>query len=75
MFCAVGHLLRKTSILAYLMPTTVFAIALELDPEFFVNKLQFEKNDQSWLRCMAYYDEFTPEEHAKRGGVWFQVGS
>ena len=64
----------------------VFAIALELPEETFVEMHKYEEEDDSWFRCewvtlqtnsklkpdMAYYDEHKPEDEAKVGGVWLK---
>ncbi|KAJ5607367.1 hypothetical protein N7537_003986 [Penicillium hordei] len=50
----------------------LFALSLELPSETFVDKHRFELHDESWFRYMAYYDEFSPDEEAKLGGVWLK---
>ena len=48
----------------------VFAIALELPEETFVNMHKFDVNDESWMRYMKYYDEYSAEEQKTIEGVW-----
>lgn len=66
----------------------MFAIALEIDSETFVNMHKADELDDAWFRCtfctlslrktlssyqdMAYYDEFDPEDEKKVGGVWLK---
>ncbi len=49
----------------------LFAIALKLDDEeFFVKAHSYEGHDETWLRYMEYYDEYTAEEKSVTGGLW-----
>lgn len=48
----------------------LFAMALELPSETLVDRHQFNVHDESWMRYMAYYDEYTAEEEAKTNNVW-----
>ncbi len=49
----------------------LFAIALKLhDEDYFVKLHSYEKHDESWLRYMKYFDEYTPEEKEKTKGLW-----
>jgi len=48
----------------------LFAIALELPEETFVNMHKFDVNDESWMRYMKYYDEYSAEEQKTIEGVW-----
>ncbi|RSH80761.1 hypothetical protein EHS25_007097 [Saitozyma podzolica] len=50
----------------------VFAISLQLPSETLVERHQFGKHDESWLRYMAYYDEHTKEDESKVKGVWLK---
>nr|XP_019015136.1 uncharacterized protein I206_01224 [Kwoniella pini CBS 10737]OCF53917.1 hypothetical protein I206_01224 [Kwoniella pini CBS 10737] len=50
----------------------LFALALELPINTFVNFHKYEEKDDSWFRYMAYYDEFSPEDEEKVGGVWLK---
>lgn len=49
----------------------LFAIALEIeDEDFFVRLHSYEKHDESWLRYMEYFDEYTAEERKQTKGMW-----
>ncbi|KAH8807870.1 hypothetical protein F5884DRAFT_704232, partial [Xylogone sp. PMI_703] len=49
----------------------LFAIALGIqDEEFFVKLHDYSGHDETWLRYMEYYDEYTAEEKAVTGGLW-----
>ena len=49
----------------------LFGIALQLDDPFYMVKVHdYEKHDETWLRYMEYYDEYTEEEKKKTGGLW-----
>ncbi|KAH0836194.1 hypothetical protein AYO21_08604 [Fonsecaea monophora] len=49
----------------------LFAIALKItDEEFFVKLHRYEGHDETWLRYMEYYDEYTDEEKKVTGGLW-----
>ena len=49
----------------------LFAIALKLDDEqFFIKAHSYEGHDETWLRYMEYYDEFTAEEKERTKGLW-----
>jgi isopenicillin N synthase-like dioxygenase len=49
----------------------LFAIALKLDDEeFFVKAHSYNAHDETWLRYMEYYDEYTEEEKKETGGLW-----
>ncbi|WRT64439.1 uncharacterized protein IL334_001371 [Kwoniella shivajii] len=50
----------------------LFAIALELPIETFVQMHKYEEKDDSWFRYMAYYDEYSKEDEAKVGKVWLK---
>ncbi|WWC58799.1 uncharacterized protein I303_101343 [Kwoniella dejecticola CBS 10117] len=50
----------------------LFALALKLPIDTFVNFHKYEEKDDSWFRYMAYYDEFSPEDEEKVGGVWLK---
>ncbi|WVF65611.1 hypothetical protein IAT40_000341 [Kwoniella sp. CBS 6097] len=50
----------------------VFALALKLPINTFVDFHKYEEKDDSWFRYMAYYDEFNPEDEAKVGSVWLK---
>ena len=49
----------------------LFAIALELeDEECFVKMHDYSKHDETWLRYMEYFDEYTDEEKKETKGLW-----
>ena len=49
----------------------LFALALKLDDaDFFVKAHSSKGHDESWMRYMMYFDDFTDEEMRKSGGVW-----
>lgn len=49
----------------------LFGIALKLDDEKLLIKLHdYDKHDETWLRYMKYYDDYTPEEKKVTGGLW-----
>ncbi|OCF41964.1 hypothetical protein I317_04266 [Kwoniella heveanensis CBS 569] len=50
----------------------LFALALKLPINTFVDFHKYEEKDDSWFRYMAYYDEFKPEDEAKVGSVWLK---
>ncbi|WWC86470.1 uncharacterized protein L201_001347 [Kwoniella dendrophila CBS 6074] len=50
----------------------LFALALELPINTFVDFHKYEEHDDSWFRYMAYYDEFSPEDEEKVGHVWLK---
>ncbi|WWC58131.1 uncharacterized protein I303_100666 [Kwoniella dejecticola CBS 10117] len=50
----------------------LFALALKLPINTFVDFHTYEEKDDSWFRYMAYYDEFDPEDADKVGGVWLK---
>jgi isopenicillin N synthase-like dioxygenase len=40
------------------------------DEDFFVKLHSYEGHDETWLRYMEYYDEYTEEEKKVTGGLW-----
>ena len=49
----------------------LFAIALKMDDEdFFVKLHSYEGHDETWLRYMEYFDEYTEAEKEVTGGLW-----
>lgn len=49
----------------------LFGLALQLDDEqFFVKAHSYEGHDETWLRYMKYYDDYTPAEKLRTGGLW-----
>jgi hypothetical protein len=40
------------------------------DEDFFVRLHSYEKHDESWLRYMEYFDEYTAEERKQTKGMW-----
>ncbi|KAL7893032.1 Clavaminate synthase-like protein [Trichoderma sp. SZMC 28014] len=49
----------------------LFGIALKLDDEMlFVKMHSYEGHDETWLRYMKYYDDYTEEEKKSTGGLW-----
>lgn len=49
----------------------LFGLSLKLDDEmYFVKVHSYEGHDETWLRYMEYYDEFTAEEAQKTQGLW-----
>ena len=49
----------------------LFGIALQLDDEkYFVKVHSYEGHDETWLRYMEYYDDYTEEEKKETGGQW-----
>ncbi|BCS17196.1 uncharacterized protein APUU_10024A [Aspergillus puulaauensis] len=51
----------------------LFGIALKLDDEeYFVKAFDYKKHDESWLRYMEYYDDYTDEERKATGGQWLE---
>lgn len=51
----------------------LFAIALKLDDEeFFVKAHSYDGHDETWLRYMQYYDDYTEEERKTTGGQWLE---
>lgn len=49
----------------------LFAIALKIaDEDFFIKLHSYEGHDESWLRYMEYFDEYTDEEKKKTKGLW-----
>ncbi|KAK4688948.1 hypothetical protein P7C73_g1166, partial [Tremellales sp. Uapishka_1] len=50
----------------------LFALALKLPIDTFVNTHKFDVHDESWMRYMAFYDEYTPEDEEKVKGVWLK---
>lgn len=49
----------------------LFAIALKLgDEDFFVKAHDYEGHDETWLRYMEYYHEYTAKEKKVTGGLW-----
>ncbi|KAI1614625.1 Clavaminate synthase-like protein [Exophiala viscosa] len=49
----------------------LFGIALKLDDEdYLVKAHDYNGHDETWLRYMEYYDEYTSEEKAVTGGLW-----
>ncbi|PNS16803.1 UPF0676 protein [Sphaceloma murrayae] len=51
---------------------TLFALALKLPPDFFVQRHRYEVHDESWLRYMMYFHDHNAEDMAKTGGVWLK---
>ncbi|KIW35448.1 uncharacterized protein PV07_02145 [Cladophialophora immunda] len=51
----------------------LFGIALKLDDEeYFVKVHDYNGHDESWLRYMEYYDDYTEEERKTTGGQWLE---
>ena len=49
----------------------LFAMALKLeDVDFFVKLHDYEKHDETWLRYMEYFDEYSEEEKKETKGLW-----
>ena len=49
----------------------LFAISLEIeDEDFFVKLHDYEKHDETWLRYMEYFDEYTEEDKKETKGLW-----
>ena len=49
----------------------LFALSLKLDDEqFFVKAHDYNLHDETWLRYMEYYDDFTDEEKKSTKGLW-----
>ncbi|KAJ5605359.1 hypothetical protein N7510_010513 [Penicillium lagena] len=49
----------------------LFAMALKIeDEDFFVKLHSYEKHDETWLRYMEYFDEYTDEERQQTKGLW-----
>src|ERR1700733_14550660 len=49
----------------------LFAIALQIqDEDFFVKLHSYDGHDETWLRYMEYYDEYTEAEKKVTGGLW-----
>jgi len=49
----------------------LFAISLELpSEEWFVDRHRYEVFDESWMRYMTYYDEFSESEAEQIKNVW-----
>ncbi|KIX10086.1 uncharacterized protein Z518_01167 [Rhinocladiella mackenziei CBS 650.93] len=49
----------------------LFAMALKLDDEeFFVKAHNYDGHDETWLRYMEYFDEYTAKEKSVTGGLW-----
>jgi isopenicillin N synthase-like dioxygenase len=49
----------------------LFGIALKLDDEYLlINLHSYERHDETWLRYMKYYDDYTEEEKKQTGGLW-----
>lgn len=48
-----------------------FGIALQLDDEKYLVKVHdYDNHDETWLRYMEYYDEYTEAEKKRTGGLW-----
>ena len=49
----------------------LFAIALKIqDEDYFVKLHDYSKHDETWLRYMEYFDEYTDEEKKETKGLW-----
>lgn len=49
----------------------LFARSLKIaDEEIFVKLHDYSKHDETWLRYMEYYDEYTDDEKKTTGGLW-----
>ncbi|CAM1507622.1 Fc.00g072630.m01.CDS01 [Cosmosporella sp. VM-42] len=49
----------------------LFGVALKLDDEeYLVKAHSYEGHDETWLRYMKYYDDFTEEEKKDTKGLW-----
>jgi isopenicillin N synthase-like dioxygenase len=49
----------------------LFGIALKLDDEKLLVKLHdYDNHDETWLRYMEYYDEYSAEERGVTKGLW-----
>jgi isopenicillin N synthase-like dioxygenase len=49
----------------------LFAIALKIeDEDFFVKLHSYAKHDETWLRYMEYFDEYSEEEKKQTQGMW-----